>query len=185
MPSSKPTPVLFADLVGTLIYNGVRDNFEKPVSFISDPTEVEVFPGVVDLLKAYKAKGWRIVVVSNQGGVAMGKLAESTVNRIMAESVRLCANLLDRIIWCPHFPKAEGKTEEDTLELSVCWCRKPRVGMVMATVASLGDQYPNEFYRPYASLFVGDREEDRLCAENANIKFMWASDWRKLNPSGV
>jgi phosphoglycolate phosphatase-like HAD superfamily hydrolase len=36
----------------------------------------------------------------------------------------------------------------------------------------------NEYYPPYMGLMVGDREEDRLCAERAGLDFTWAPDWR-------
>ena len=40
-------------------------------------------------------------------------------------------------------------------------------------------EHPNEYYPPHMALFVGDREEDKQCAENANIPFMDAKEWRE------
>lgn len=172
----KPTPILFTDLDGTIRYNG-----KDPKGFISTPDEVEIFDGVVDILKSYKSKGWRIVSISNQGGIAMGHVAEHTVARNMAETQRMCANLFDRMYWCIHHPNAVGDDFASTEEKSVCLCRKPRIGYIVAAMASLAEQYREE-YKPYTCLFVGDREEDKGCAEAANIQFIWADTWRKIGP---
>lgn len=166
MSGPKPTPVLFLDLDQTVRFN---TNDEK--TFMNDASEVEIYPGVVDRLKEYKSKGWRIVAISNQGGIAKGLVSESQVSRNMAETQRLCANLFDRMAWCPHYPGI------DDPEKSQCWCRKPRIGLIVTACVSMAADF-DEYYRPYASLFVGDRDEDRKCAENAGIPFMLATDWR-------
>lgn len=177
MPNYKPTPLLFLDLDQT-----VRFNTNNPDGFIKDPTEVEIYPGVVEMMKDYKSKGWRIVSISNQGGIALGHLSEGINSRIMAETNRLCANLFDRMLWCSHYPelpanKKETLSRDDQYEAAHCWCRKPRIGMLIAAAMSLSEQH-NEFYRPFSSLFVGDRDEDEKCAQNANIQFVLAKAWR-------
>jgi len=169
----KPTPILFLDLDGT-----VRLGMAELGRFVNDPTDVEIFPGVIELLQQYKGRGWRICGVSNQGGIALHHVSIGQVSRAMAETNRLCANLFDRMIWCEHHPEAQRDTQAETLEASRCWCRKPAAGMLFACIHSLSEQYTNEFYRPYACLMVGDLPEDQQCAINANIPFQWAVDWR-------
>lgn len=172
----KPTPILFLDLDGTVRYNG-----KDPKGFINSPDEVEIYDGVVDILKSYKSKGWRIVSISNQGGIALGYVTSNNVARAMQETNRMCANLFDRMYWCDHHPDAEGDEFTSKEEKSICLCRKPRIGFVIAAMASLSEKYEDE-YRPYACLFVGDRAEDRGCAEGAGIPFMDAEVWRKNGP---
>ncbi len=171
-----PTPILFVDLDGTIRYNGkVKDGF------IHTPDEVEIYDGVVDILKSYKAKGWRIVSINNQGGIAMGFMSEQQVARNMQETNRMCANLFDRMYWCIHHPKAEADEFASKEEKSICLCRKPRIGYVINAMLALAEQYGDN-YKPYACLFVGDRAEDRGCAENSGIPFMDAETWRKNGP---
>lgn len=161
------TPILFLDLDGT-----VRYNFKVKDGFINSPDEVEIFDGVLNIIKSYKEKGWRVVSVSNQGGIALRHVSENVVARTMQETNRMCASLFDLMRWCTHHPDAEDE------ESSICMCRKPRIGMIVSSMIELTRQY-GEVYRPYSCLMVGDREEDRLCAENANMPFKWASQWRE------
>lgn len=172
MPVPKPTPLLFMDCDGTLIKGATELGH-----FITGPHEVELFDGVFERLREYKSKGWRICMISNQGGIALGHIQDSTVNRIMQEVSRLCGNMFDRMSWCIHHPMAVGKTQDETNELSQCFCRKPRTGLVHAIIGSLSDQHTNEYYRPYSSLFVGDRDEDLDCASQCGIPFISATDW--------
>jgi histidinol phosphatase-like enzyme len=63
--------------------------------------------------------------------------------------------------------------------MAQCWCRKPRAGMVIEGAMRMFDQHEGEYYPPHLALFVGDRNEDKECAYNAHVAFMWAQDWRK------
>lgn len=175
--SSKPTPILFLDLDGT-----VRLGKDELGRWPNGPADVELFDGMVDLLKSYKARGWRIVAVSNQGGIALGHIDEHDVAKAMQETNRLCSNLIDRMNWCNHHPDAEGDENTDKEEKSICFCRKPRIGMVVTSIMSLSLEHKHEYYRPYACLFVGDRSEDKECAANANIPFISAKQWRDRGP---
>jgi D-glycero-D-manno-heptose 1,7-bisphosphate phosphatase len=71
-------------------------------------------PGAVDAVRALRDAGLRVVVVTNQRGVALGRMSAESVEDIherIAESVPV-----DRIYYCPH---QDGE----------CDCRKPGVGM--------------------------------------------------------
>lgn len=164
--NSKAARVLFLDLDGT-----VRKGLDELGRFVNGPEDVEVFEGVPKLLRRYRDQGWRIVGVTNQGGVALGHLSFEKMNLALVETVRQCENLFDRIVSCVHHPDAKDP------EMAVCWCRKPRIGMLVFAGLSLSEQH-NEFYPPHLMLMVGDRPEDEECARNAGIAFKWAADWR-------
>lgn len=163
----KPTKVLYIDLDGT-----VRKGYDELGRFVNGPADVEIFEGVPSLLMKYKKKGWRIVGITNQGGVALGHVKFADMEQAIFKTQRLCHNVFDKIMACVHHPEAK------TREMAVCWCRKPRIGNVVEAAVALGDTY-NEYYPPHMALFVGDRPEDRECADNANIKFMDAAEWRE------
>lgn len=164
--SDSPTPVLWLDLDGT-----VRHGKDELGHFVNGPEDVVVFPEAVALMRKAKAEGWRIVGISNQGGIALGHMTMEQCAAAMMKTHVLTGELFDKIAWCRHHPDAKDP------EMATCWCRKPRIGLIVETGLSMAQHF-NEYYPPAFGLFVGDREEDRQCAENAGLRFMWAKDWR-------
>lgn len=164
--NSKTTPVLYLDLDDT-----VRKGKDTLGRFVNNASDVEVFPEVPAILAEYKRNGWRIVAISNQGGVALGILSIEDCVKAMIETQRQCKEAFDKITFCTHHPDAPDP------EYAVCWCRKPRIGLILEAAHDLASKF-NEYYPPHLALFVGDRIEDQECAENAGIKFMWAEMWR-------
>jgi D-glycero-D-manno-heptose 1,7-bisphosphate phosphatase len=161
-------PVLYLDMDGT-----VRQGKDDPLGrFVNGPEDVVVFPEAVARMRLWKQGGGRIAAVSNQGGVALGIVSYEDVAAAMAETQKQCGNLFDLICFCIHHPNAQHP------EMARCWCRKPSAGAVTEAAHGLHDRYPGEYYPPYMGLFVGDREEDRLCAGSAGLDFQWAADWR-------
>ncbi len=163
---SQATPVLYLDLDGT-----VRHGKNELGHFANKASEVFVFPEVPPLLAEYKRKGWRVVAISNQGGVALGYLTDVACAEMMMETQRQCDGLFDQICYCTHHPDATDP------EYAICWCRKPRIGLILTAANGLAARY-NEYYPPHLALFVGDRPEDEQCAANAGIQFLNAADWR-------
>lgn len=166
----KPTPILFIDLDGT-----VRKGIKELGGFVNGPSDVELFDGVYEILRSYKERGWKIVAISNQGGIALGHVTDSDVARAMQETSRLCGNLFDGMLWCPHHPNA---IKDDPA--NDCICRKPNIANVVRAFTTLANQ--GIYSYPSACLFVGDMEDDERCASNAHIPFMWANDWRQQGP---
>lgn len=163
----KPTKVLYLDLDGT-----VRKGYDELGKFVNGPDDVEVFEEVPALLQKYKDKGYRIVGITNQGGVALKHLSFKDMEQAVFVTQKQCNGLFDKIMACIHHPDAKKP------EMAICWCRKPRIGSIIEATVALGEMY-DEYYPPHMALFVGDRPEDEECAANANIKFMAAADWRK------
>ena len=164
--TEKRTPVLYLDIDGT-----VRKGYDELGRFVNKASDVEVFPEVPPLLKHYKKLGYRIVGISNQGGIALGHLTTEDCAHAMQATHQQCLGLFDKIAICSHHPDASDP------EQAICWCRKPRIGLIVESGIILARIF-KEIYPPHLALFVGDREEDLGCAVNANIKFMWAKDWR-------
>lgn len=163
----KRVPVLYVDLDGT-----VRHGKDELGHFVNDPEDVVIFDDVRDRLIGYKLMGWRVVGVSNQGGIALGHVSQATMVAIMSYTQTLCGNAFDKIAWCSHHPDAADP------EMARCWCRKPKAGLVIESALGLNEMYRDEIYPPHLALFVGDRDEDRGCAANAGIDFMRADKWR-------
>lgn len=165
--NEKKVPVLYLDIDDT-----VRKGKDTLGHFVNEAKDVEVFEEVPNLLTTYKEHGWRIVGVSNQGGIALGHMSSTTCMAAMTETQKQCLGAFDKILWCPHHPDAAD------LELARCWCRKPKSGMLVAAATELAVQH-SEMYPVHMSLMVGDRPEDKQVAENADLDFLDAAEWRK------
>lgn len=164
-------PVLYLDLDGT-VRQGKDDEINR---FVNGPKDVVVFPEAVAQMRAWKAKGGRIVAVSNQGGVALGIVTASDVAAAMMETFRQSEGLFDKVCYCVHHPDASDP------EMARCWCRKPSPGLIIEAALALSAKY-GEMYPPHLGLMVGDRDEDQECARLAGLDFMWAADWRASAP---
>lgn len=163
----RAVPVLYLDLDGT-VREGKDDALGR---FVNGPEDVRVFPEAVEMMRRWKRGGGRIIGVSNQGGIALGIVSMDKVAAAMMETHRQTGGLFDKIAWCSHHPGAENP------ENARCWCRKPAPGLLIESAIDLAAHH-HEFYPPYMGLMVGDREEDRLCAERAGLDFTDAAEWR-------
>ncbi len=101
--------------------------------------EVEILPGVPEALQALKARGYWLIVVTNQPDVARGRQSRAMVEAINA---RLQERLpLDEVRVCYH---------DDADD---CECRKPRPGMLLRASRQLDIDTTQ-------SILVGDRKAD-------------------------
>ena len=116
-----PNKAIFLDRDDTLI--------EDP-GYINHPDQVKLLDGVAEALTELKAMGYKLIVVSNQSGVARGIVTEKTLGEIHNRLKQLLAKngaYLDKIYYCPYHPDgviAKYRKESD-------W-RKPNSGMLSA-----------------------------------------------------
>lgn len=165
--------VLYIDLDGT-----VRHGFDELGRFVNTAADVVIFPEVPAILKRYREAGWKIVGVTNQGGVALGHITPQALLESTMETQRQSGDAFDFVMACQHHPDAKDP------EMAVCWCRKPKYGNVIEGAHALKSKYWDGIFPPHLALFVGDREEDRQCAAGIGIDFQYAAEWRK-NPRGI
>jgi D-glycero-D-manno-heptose 1,7-bisphosphate phosphatase len=131
---------IFLDRDGTLI--------EDP-GYLNDPEMVKPLPGAAEALVHLKKLGYKLVVVSNQSGVARGIVKEETLTRITDRMKQLFGNqgvYIDRIYYCPYHP--DGVIEKYRKESDD---RKPMPGMFLRAAKemdidlarswSIGDSY--------------------------------------------
>ena len=110
-----PRAVLF-DRDGTLV---------EDVPFNGEPGRVRPVSGAQAALARLRAAGIAVGIVSNQSGIALGKLTCADVAAVNARVGELLGPF-DTIATCPH-------AEEDR-----CTCRKPAPGLIVAAARALG-----------------------------------------------
>ncbi|MDQ3265168.1 MAG: HAD-IIIA family hydrolase [Myxococcota bacterium] len=143
---------LLVDLDGTV--RTTRSGRPHPVK----AWDQVIRPGVEARLREFKERRFKIVGVTNQGGVAFGYLTEldvEAVNRHLEEE--LLPGVFELILYCPFHPKGQvGQYRKDSQD------RKPNPGMAIKAQASLGLDLSR-------SVMIGDMESDRHFARNAGI----------------
>jgi D-glycero-D-manno-heptose 1,7-bisphosphate phosphatase len=138
------TRAVFVDRDGTI-------NIDK--DYLTDPDKIEFIENSPEAISLANKLGLKVIVISNQAGVARGLMIieqVESVNKRLVEMLRSQGAIVDAIYYCPHYP-SNGH---------VCICRKPDIGMLLKA--------KEEFDIDLASSFVvGDKWSDVKCGENA------------------
>lgn len=115
----KNEPVIFLDRDGTI---------NEETSYLYRPEELRILPGVAEAIRLFCLTGYKIIVVTNQAGIARGYFTEQDVERLHRYlSRRMEENRahIDAFYYCPHHPvHGIGKYR------ITCSCRKPGTGML-------------------------------------------------------
>ncbi len=126
-PISSPRAI-FLDrdgVINELIYYEEHGIVDSPFS----PDQMKVFPWVPEAIRRIKELGYRVVIASNQPGIAKGYFSRETFERIrekMLLHIERDGVKLDGEYYCFHHP--EAKVEK--LKAN-CECRKPRPGLLL------------------------------------------------------
>jgi D-glycero-D-manno-heptose 1,7-bisphosphate phosphatase len=118
--------------------------------YVKSPEEWVPLPGSLEAIARLHREGYRVVVISNQSGVARGLFDTDTLMQIhakMIEAARAKGGEIDSIFFCPHGPD-DG-----------CRCRKPLPGLF----DEVADRLKVGLQGVYA---VGDSERDVLAARS-------------------
>jgi D-glycero-D-manno-heptose 1,7-bisphosphate phosphatase len=100
----------------------------EEVGYLDRADRLRVFPEAGRSLRRLNDSGLKVILVTNQSGIARGYFSEASIAEVHRELVRELANdgaRLDAIYYCPHLP--EGTVEPYRLE---CECRKPKPGLL-------------------------------------------------------
>ncbi|MCH8284932.1 HAD family hydrolase [candidate division KSB1 bacterium] len=131
------------------------------IGYIDNPADLKLFPFSVEALSELQKMGFKLVVVTNQSGVARGKFTESQVHEVNKMLRRLLGEkdvTLDEIYVCPHIPG--GAVTEYGIE---CLCRKPGIEMLTRAQNKFKINMSNSYK-------VGDKISDVDCGKNAGTK---------------
>ncbi|XAL99399.1 HAD-IIIA family hydrolase [Phycisphaeraceae bacterium D3-23] len=121
-------PAVFLDRDNTIIHND---------GDLGDPKRVVLMKGVAPAIASLRGLGFRVVVVTNQGGVARGLYTEEDVHAVhdrIAQLIERQANgaAIDAFYYCPYHPN--GVVEPYKREHP---SRKPAPGMLIQAAQDL------------------------------------------------
>jgi D-glycero-D-manno-heptose 1,7-bisphosphate phosphatase len=90
--------------------------------YIKSPAEWKPIKGSLEAIARLTQSGYRVVVATNQSGIARGLFDMTTLNAIhdvMQRAVHQAGGRIDAVFFCPHAAEAD------------CDCRKPKPGMLL------------------------------------------------------
>jgi D-glycero-D-manno-heptose 1,7-bisphosphate phosphatase len=117
--------------------------------FIKSPAEWRAIPGSLNAIAKLTKAGYKIIIASNQSGVARGLFTIEELHKInqkMLQEIEAVGGKIEEIFICPHGP-------EDN-----CDCRKPKPGLLK----KIAEKY---LVKPEEMLIIGDSMRDILAAK--------------------
>jgi len=124
--------------------DGVINRKRPEGDYVKSWEEFEFLPGALEGIRLLAGLARRLIIVTNQRGIARGRMSEADLARIhanMREAIGAAGGRIDAIYHCPH---EEGS----------CECRKPRPGLFLQARRDFPEI---DFAR---SLVVGDARSD-------------------------
>lgn len=135
---------LFLDLDGTV--RGTNNGAPCP----NKPSEQYVLNNRSEVIKQYKEKGFKIIAVTNQGGIGLGYMTEEDNKECLYDINEKLDFMFDDMLYAAAKPKEKHK---DT---------KPNPGMIIKA----SEKHNIDLKE---SIMVGDRDSDRQASENAKV----------------
>ncbi len=131
------------------------------VGYLSDLNQLKLIPGVGEAVRRLNAAGLKVVLVTNQSGIARGYFTESFVREthaLLEQMLQKKGARLDGIYYCPHHPRA-GNSHYTT----ACDCRKPGTGLIDRAALDLAIDVKKSFV-------VGDKWSDVELGQRAGAR---------------
>ena len=145
--SQPPTVLLDRD--------GVLNRKPSRARYVCSWADWDWLPGALEALFAFRRAGWRVLLISNQAGIARGALTHAHLDEIHARmhvEAEQAGGRIDGVYVCPH-----GWDEN-------CDCRKPSPGMIFQAQRD----WALDLSRTW---FLGDDERDAEAARSAGCRF--------------
>jgi D-glycero-D-manno-heptose 1,7-bisphosphate phosphatase len=128
------------------------------VNYLSDVAQFALIDGVARGVQMLNQAGLKVIVITNQAGVARGYLTEQKlecIHRAMREELQALQATIDAVYYCPHHP-SEGLPPY----LRECDCRKPSPGLLTRAAADWDLDLSRSF-------MVGDKLSDLRAGHQA------------------
>jgi len=130
----------------------------EDVHYMKDPSQFKLLPKVGDAIRLLNEKNWKVIVVTNQSGIARGYLTLEDLQRIhqkMITELHKLGAFLDAIYFCPHHPTVGLRPYRKE-----CNCRKPKPGMLFQAAKDFNINLKRSF-------MIGDKTIDIQAGKEA------------------
>ncbi len=139
---------LFLDRDGTI---------NVDIGHLHKSEELVFIEGMPQLIKKYNELGYKVIVITNQAGIAKGYYTEEDMHNLhnfMNEQLKVKYGAkIDAFYFCPHHPDFTGE----------CNCRKPKTGLLEQAIKDFNIDISQ-------SLLIGDKPWDIECGERLGVK---------------
>lgn len=155
---------VFLDRDGTLIYDK---------HYLDTPEGVEWYEGAFDALKTLRDAGFVLIIITNQSGVARGKMNEEDVRAIhdrIREDLEQNGIEVEDFYYCPYLEDAKVKEYRRDSRL-----RKPSPGMIL----DAADEHDLDLSRSY---MIGDKPSDVEAGSRAGTRTVLVGTGKDVTP---
>ena len=152
----KSTAGALERFIGTVFLDRDGTINRKPPEgeYVTSPEGFVFVPGAVEALRLLSGAGARIVVVTNQRGIALGRMTEddlAAIHRRMLLDLEAAGARVHAVYHCPH-------------DIGTCACRKPATGLFERAAA----EHPGLTWD--RSVMIGDSASDLQAASRLGIR---------------
>lgn len=150
---------IFLDRDGTII---------EDVGYLRSPDQVKLLPGAAASIRRFAKAGYKVVVISNQSGIARGMFSEDQLTAIherMEALLKEHGAQLDAAYYCPYLDGPEATVDEYRRDSDQ---RKPKPGMILEAAQELDLDLAR-------SWMIGDAARDVQAGAQAGCRTMWLS----------
>ncbi|EKQ56968.1 MULTISPECIES: HAD family hydrolase [unclassified Clostridium] len=143
---------VFLDRDGTI-------NVDK--NYLYKIEDFEFIPGVIEALRIFQDKGYKLFIITNQSCIARGYCNEEDVIKLndwMKKKLEGNGIYIEKIYYCPHLPNALISKYRKN-----CECRKPKLGLFNQAVKEF-DVDLNQ------SIAIGDKQRDLAICEKSGCR---------------
>ncbi len=123
--------------------------------------DFKIYPEVIPALKKLQETGYKLLIVTNQSGIALDYYTEEDFLKLtdyMLKTFEKEGIHIDKVYYCPHHEN--GTNPKYTIK---CDCRKPESGMIKEGIKEFNID-------PSQSYLIGDKENDIKAAHKEGIK---------------
>ncbi|UJL48352.1 HAD family hydrolase [Virgibacillus sp. NKC19-16] len=132
----------------------INEVLTNRVKFVNKPKDFHLLSGVGEAVRRFNDLGFKVFVVTNQGGIGLGYMQETALEAVhtkMKKDLAAFGATIDDIAYCPHKPHAN------------CACRKPKPQMIL----DFAEKHDIDLDQSY---MVGDREPDIEAGKEAGVR---------------
>lgn len=163
VPSWWNKPIVFLDRDGVI---------NKDHGYVCSQDRFQWTEQAPEAIRFLNEQGFRVVVITNQAGIARGYYDEIQFSVFMdwiQEELKNIGAHIDAVYYCPHHP-----TEGLEKYRQKCDCRKPEPGLLIKAIQE---------FRPLLeqSFMIGDKESDLQVASRVGLRaYHFNANWNLL-----